>query len=129
MQQKKLIIGLDFDGTCTTHDYPNIGRDIGAVPVLEKIRDKGHRIILYTMRCGKQVDEASKWLKEHGIELYGINHNPGQRSWTKSIKVYCNIYIDDAALGCPLIFNEKFHERPYVDWPKVEQLLTEQGVI
>lgn len=28
------IIGIDFDGTVVTHDFPKIGKDIGAVPVL-----------------------------------------------------------------------------------------------
>jgi hypothetical protein len=30
-----LIIGIDLDGTCVTHNYPHIGKDIGAVPVLK----------------------------------------------------------------------------------------------
>ncbi len=25
-----MIIAIDFDGTCVTHMYPKIGRDIGA---------------------------------------------------------------------------------------------------
>jgi hypothetical protein len=25
------IIAVDFDGTCVTHEYPSIGKDIGAV--------------------------------------------------------------------------------------------------
>lgn len=29
------IIGIDFDGTVVTHDFPKIGKDIGAVPVLK----------------------------------------------------------------------------------------------
>jgi hypothetical protein len=30
-----VIIAVDFDGTCVTHEYPKVGRDIGAVPVLK----------------------------------------------------------------------------------------------
>ena len=26
-----MIIAIDFDGTCVTHEYPKIGKDIGAV--------------------------------------------------------------------------------------------------
>jgi len=29
-----MIIAIDFDGTCVTHDYPAIGKDIGAIRVL-----------------------------------------------------------------------------------------------
>ena len=28
-------IAIDFDGTVVTHEYPKVGRDIGAVPVLK----------------------------------------------------------------------------------------------
>ena len=26
-----MIIAVDFDGTCVTHEYPNVGKNIGAV--------------------------------------------------------------------------------------------------
>jgi len=26
-------ICIDFDGTCVTHEFPKVGKDIGAVPV------------------------------------------------------------------------------------------------
>ena len=37
-----MIIAIDFDGTCVTHDYTRIGKDFGAVPVLKKIVENGH---------------------------------------------------------------------------------------
>ena len=40
-----LIFGIDFDGTCVTHEFPNIGKDIGAVPVLRDIVAAGHKLI------------------------------------------------------------------------------------
>lgn len=119
-------IGLDFDGTCTTHEYPIIGRDIGAIPVLKKILKNGHKIVLNTMRSGDELQQAVDWLEEREISLFGVNNNPTQ-SWTKSPKVYANLYIDDAALGCPLIVNNK--DRPYVDWPTVENKLESMGII
>ena len=45
-----MIIGIDFDGTCVKHAFPAIGDDIGAVPVLKELVDKGHKLILFTMR-------------------------------------------------------------------------------
>lgn len=30
-----MIIAVDFDGTCVTHEYPKVGREIGAVGVLK----------------------------------------------------------------------------------------------
>lgn len=43
-------IGIDFDGTCVTHEYPKIGKDIGAVPVLKELVEKGHKLIYYEIR-------------------------------------------------------------------------------
>ena len=49
MNNKSIIIAVDFDGTCTTYDYPRIGKDIGAILILKKIVKAGHRLILYTI--------------------------------------------------------------------------------
>ena len=32
-----MVIGIDFDGTCVTHEFPFVGIDIGAVPVLKEL--------------------------------------------------------------------------------------------
>jgi hypothetical protein len=114
-----MIIAIDFDGTCTTHEYPNIGKDIGAVPVLREIIKAGHQLVLNTMRSGKQLKEAVDWFRKNDIPLYGVNGIPDQKSWTDSPKVYANLYIDDFALGCPLINDLGMSDRPYVDWVRV----------
>ena len=36
---------VDFDGTCVTHEYPNMGRDIGSAPVLKELVANGHQLI------------------------------------------------------------------------------------
>lgn len=137
-------IAVDFDGTCVTHEFPSVGKDIGAQPVLRRLVDHGHNLILWTMRnnCenntnfsaevpeihnGNHLDDAIEWFKNNDIPLYGIQRNPTQDSWTTSPKAYAQIYIDDAALGCPLVFETG--ARPYVDWHKVELLLEERGVL
>ena len=124
-----MLIAVDFDGTCVTHDYPNIGSDIGAVPILKRIVDNGHKIILYTMRSGYYLDEAKKWFKDNGIELFAANENPTQKTWTDSNKVYANLYIDDAALGCPLIYDREISDRGFVNWKYVEKYLEKLDVI
>lgn len=116
-------ICIDFDGTCVTHDYPKVGKDIGAVPILKKLVSNGHKLILYTMRCDKELNDAINWFKENGIKLYGVQKDPEQSNWTKSPKAFANIYIDDAALGCPLKLDDKLSNRPFVDWDKVSYLL------
>ena len=123
------IIGIDFDGTVVTHEYPRVGRDIGAVPVLKRLVDSGNKLILFTMRDSRNgtLQDAINWFKENGIELYGVNTNPTQADWTDSPKAHCNFYIDDAALGIPKNFDWKTG-RNYVDWKRVEKLLEEEGL-
>ena len=115
-----MIICIDFDGTCVTHEYPYIGLSIGAEPVLRDLVKAGHKLILYTMRTGQALDDAVQWFRQNKIELYGINSNPTQHQWSDSNKVYGQLYIDDAALGAPLVMNE---DRPYIDWQKARTLL------
>ena len=118
----KMVLGVDFDGTCTTHEYPYIGRDIGAVPVLKQITNAGGKLILWTMRSGNQLKDAVQWFTDNDIPLYGVQRNPTQDSWTDSPKAYCNLYVDDANLGAPLK-NGNPGERPYIDWEAVKILL------
>ena len=124
-----MYIAIDFDGTCVTHDYPRIGKDIGATEVLKRLIKSGHKLILNTMRSGKELQDAIDWFKENGIELYGANKNPSQKSWTNSPKVYAHMYIDDAALGCPLKMDLNLSNRPFVDWDVVSTLLKDHAII
>lgn len=119
--ERIMLIAVDFDGTCVTHEYPKIGRDIGAVPVLSALADRGHQLILFTMRSGKELMDAVRWFEENDIPLYGVNNNPRQHTWTSSPKVYAKVYIDDAALGAPLIVSSIEGERPYIDWGAVAE--------
>jgi len=132
-----MIIGVDFDGTCVTHEFPKIGKDIGAVPVLKKLVKFGHKLVLFTMRSDIEdpysndnlisnlgdnyLSKAVEWFKENDIPLFGINTNPEQKTWTTSPKAYCNIYIDDAALGAPLKLDEALSNGAFIDWEKVEE--------
>lgn len=124
-----MYIAIDFDGTCVTHDYPRIGKDIGAVTVLKRLVEAGHKLILNTMRSGKELQDAIDWFKENGIELYGANENPTQKSWTQSPKVYARLYIDDAALGCPLKMDLNLSNHPFVDWKVVSFLLEDNAIL
>jgi hypothetical protein len=117
-----MVIAVDFDGTCVTHDYPRVGKDIGAVPVLKRLVKEGHQLILWTMRSGKELNDSIEWFKDNGIELYGIQENPNQKSWTASPKAYAQLYIDDAALGAPLLMDSSMSNREFINWKVVEQM-------
>ena len=120
---KNMYIAVDFDGTCVTHDYPRVGKDIGAVTVLKRLVNSGHKLILNTMRSGDELADAIQWFIDNDIPLFGANENPTQKSWTTSPKVHANLYIDDAALGCPLIFDHAISSKPFVNWVMVEEIL------
>ena len=123
-----MIIAIDFDGTCVTHEYPKIGKDIGAVDTLRALEAKGHKLMLWTMRCNKELEEAMEWFDQNEISLWSVNKNPTQ-SWTTSPKQYAHLYIDDTALGCPLKYDPWLSKRPYVDWEQVNKYLTSNGII
>ena len=138
-------ICIDFDGTCVSHEFPKIGKDIGAVPVLKRIVGAGHKLILFTMRsdikevvsddynihktAGNYLTDAVNWFKENNIPLWGVNVNPMQKSWTTSPKAYGQLYIDDTALGCPLVYDLETSDRPFVCWSMVEVMLENMKII
>ena len=146
-----MIIAIDFDGTCVKHEFPSIGEDIGAIPVLKDLVKNGHKLVLNTMRGNRYslyngdmvlfdtvrtklspiaytlLDDAQLWFVKNDISLYGVNRNPDQGEWTDSAKTYANLYIDDAALGIPLINNN--FDRPYVDWVEVRKMLIDFGIL
>ena len=123
------IIAVDFDGTCVEHNYPAIGMEgEGAVDVLRALNKRGHRIILNTMRSGEKLDAAVKWFRDRKVELWAVNRNPEQEEWTSSPKVYADLYIDDSALGCPIMFIDGLR-KPVVKWSKVRTLLENDGIL
>ena len=141
---KKLTILVDFDGTCCTHEFPAIGKDIGAAPVLRELVSAGHQLILWTMRCdhtepptsddpdihpvgGNYLSEAVKWFEDRNIPLYGINTNPTQASWTSSPKAYGTLCIDDINLGARL--SKIAHLRPFINWKKTYEDLWSAGIV
>lgn len=140
-----MIIAVDFDGTCVTHEFPYVGKEIGAAEVLKELTDKGHKIILFTMRShpneinqnrtinediinNDALQDAIDWFKKHDIPLFGVNENPTQKDWTSSPKPYAHIYIDDAALGVPLK-KDSLSEKPYVDWDIVKYHLHAKNIL
>jgi hydroxymethylpyrimidine pyrophosphatase-like HAD family hydrolase len=62
-----MVIAIDFDGTCVTHDYPFVGYDIGAVLVLKELVAQNHKLILFTRRTdsehGNFLSDALNWFK------------------------------------------------------------------
>ena len=141
---KPLTILVDFDGTCCTHEFPAIGKDIGAAPVLRELVAAGHQLILWTMRCdhteppvtddpdihpvgGNYLSEAVKWFEDRNIPLYGINTNPTQASWSSSPKAYGTLCLDDINLGARL--SKIANIRPFIHWVKTYEDLCDAKLL
>lgn len=123
------IIAVDFDGTIVTHMYPKVGRPVpNAMRVLKRCQEQGVQLILWTMRSNEELNDAVNYCVNSGLNLWGINKNPVQHGWTNSPKAYAPIYIDDAALGCPLLFDQESN-RNMVNWLEIEAILTRKGIL
>jgi hydroxymethylpyrimidine pyrophosphatase-like HAD family hydrolase len=122
-----MIIAVDFDGTLVEHKYPNIGNEVPlAFDTLKKLQSLGIRLILLTMRGGKELFEAVEYCKDRDIEFWAVNENPEQLIWTNSPKVYADLYVDDAGFGCPTRPASEEGLRAVVDWGIVQTVLLEE---
>lgn len=98
-----MIIAVDFDGTIVEHRYPEIGKEIPfATTTLKMLMKEQHRLILWTVRKGKTLDEAVAWCKERGVEFYAINKNYPEEKVEEGgeySKINADLFIDDLNLG------------------------------
>ncbi len=98
-----MTIAVDFDGTIVEHRYPEIGREIPfATETLKMLTKEGHRLILWSVREGKLLEEAVAWCRERGLEFYAVNHdypeeNTNHDNYSRKLKV--ELFIDDRNLG------------------------------
>lgn len=99
-----MLIAVDFDGTIVKHRYPAIGTEIPfAVDTLKKLKEEGHKLILWSVREGEYLDEAVEWCKSRGLEFYAINRDYPEEEVDKnnhfSRKLKVDLFIDDRNLG------------------------------
>lgn len=111
-----MIIAVDFDGTIVEHKFPQIGREIPfAFEILKKLQEDNHRVILWTVREGKLLNEAVEFCRSNGVEFYAVNAElPGNYDVVRPRKVDADIYIDDHNLG------------GVPDWPLIYRMITEK---
>lgn len=120
-----MIIAIDFDGTIVTHEYPNIGTLAPmAKEVINELVAAGHKLFLWSMRSGEKLDEALAFLEDEGINIKVGNHSPAQ--FSESPKQYAQLYIDDAAIGTPMI---KFNGSWVVNWSALAYMFMMDGII
>tara|TARA_B100000809_G_scaffold193813_1_gene192849 strand:- start:927 stop:1328 length:402 start_codon:yes stop_codon:yes gene_type:complete len=117
---KHSIIAIDFDGTIATDNYPKIGPpQLFAFDTMQRLQRQGHRLILWTVRTGKQLDEAVLFCKKNGIEFYAINKNYPEEILDNRTarKINADVFIDDRNVG------------GFIGWGKVHQHFFDEEAI
>jgi hypothetical protein len=96
-----MIIAVDFDGPIVEHKYPEIGKLIPfAIETLLQLQKDGHRLILWTVREGKLLQDAIDFCAERGVYFYAENANyPEEKRENASRKLGADLFIDDRNLG------------------------------
>lgn len=95
-----MIIAVDFDGTIVEHRYPDIGREKPfAIETLKKLAEEQHRLILWTVRKGKLLQEAVDFCRTRGLDFYAVNRNFPEENEPEERKLRADLWIDDRNLG------------------------------
>ncbi len=97
-------IAVDFDGTIVTHEYPDIGEEIPfATETLRMLIQDHHRLILWSVREGRLLQDAVDWCREHGVDFYAVNKDYPEEEKDKnnhfSRKIKADYFIDDRNIG------------------------------
>jgi hypothetical protein len=118
--EEEMKIAVDFDGTCVKNNWPDSCKleDIGAIPVLKMIANKGHEIILFTCRKNEKLEVAIKWFNDNEIPFT-------LPDWKE--KPYYDLLIDDHAFGAPL--NHVHNGEPFINWDGVRSIFIREEII
>lgn len=97
------IIAVDFDGTLCDDMWPNIGKPHTLlIDHLINIRSQGRKVILWTCREGKYLEDAVKWCEAQGLRFDAVNDNVPEsiiRFGGNSRKIFADMYIDDKSIA------------------------------
>ena len=98
-----MIIAVDFDGTIVEHRYPAIGNEIPfAIETLKRLSEERHRLILWSVREGKLLEEAVSFCSDRGLKFYAVNSNYPEENKNHenfSRKLKADLFIDDRNVG------------------------------
>ena len=98
-----MIIAVDFDGTIVEHRYPEIGKELPfAIETLKRLQEDRHKLILWTAREGRLLDEAVEFCRARGLEFYAVNTDMPGANWedcSVARKLRCDLFIDDRNIG------------------------------
>ena len=94
------IVAVDFDGTLCEDKYPAIGKpNYDIIKAIQDYKSFGWKVILWTCRNGKALEQAVAWCRQHGLTFDAVNENlPVVREafgGSDTRKVFANVYVDD----------------------------------
>ena len=113
MIHETYTIAIDFDGTIVEDEYPKIGKPVlFAFDTLKKLQEKGHRLILWTYRNGRALEEAVEFCKNHGVVFYAVNKSFPEEVFDPkySRKINADFFIDDRNIGGLKSWGEIYQE-------------------
>lgn len=97
-------IAVDFDGTIVEHRYPEIGKELPfATETLRTLIKEHHRLILWSVREGRLLQDAIDWCHERGVDFWAVNRDYPEEEENKnnhfSRKIKADYFIDDRNIG------------------------------
>ena len=74
---------------------------IFAFETMKKLQSEGHRLILWTYRTDKKLQEAVDFCKQQGLEFYAINKSYPEEEFDGKIsrKINATFFVDDRNIG------------------------------
>ncbi|UJH91082.1 hydrolase [Antarcticibacterium sp. 1MA-6-2] len=123
---KQLTIAVDFDGTIVENRYPRIGKPLlFAIETLKKLQDEGHHLILWTYRCGNELEEAVEFCRSKGINFYAVNKSYPEEVFEERIsrKIQADIFIDDRNIGGLKGWGEIYHSLASAGGPRSQNII------
>ena len=105
-------IFVDFDGTICKDAWPDCGApNHKVIYYILKKKAQGCKLILWTCRTGKQLEEAVKWCSKYGIIFDAINENLPElieMYGGDTRKITADEYIDDknVIVGPEVLYKE-----------------------
>jgi hydroxymethylpyrimidine pyrophosphatase-like HAD family hydrolase len=113
---KHKYFAIDYDGTlCDEHlkPLPN------AIHTMQRIKENGGEIAIWTCRTGMDLKVAIKTLDQYNIPYDTVNDTlPGfMEMWgNNGRKIFADVYVDNASI----------HNRNGIDWYEIEKWIFEE---
>ena len=127
MSNRPFVYAVDFDGTLCENKWPDIGEpNLPLINFLKKEQEAGKKVILYTMREGKMLEQAEEWLFDNFDfmpDVVNDNTKELQKAFKNNPrKIYADVYIDDHNAQFGVCADLPYRAKVYMD--NIRELVT-----